>query len=274
MSKLVYNPTRPKEPGADHFVLAYGMRGARTYLHHPAGFEHVSIDRNQLAQAWRGDRIAYRRGHYRYWATPRRVNAPSERGIYDAALTTFQGLYRQAEQCASGEGRLIGRAALLELAQLVSTNSISQQQHGHLVFFRAAARGKARAGLRRFLRSAPSNAAASETATSRRVRRVSVAHDAERRGERPRDNWKHWPTWRHRSKRRSYERSTDPSRSRACATPSRGFRKNQLGAADGSIAWGAQHVLACVQKTIPREESCAAAGRLRVFAYWACSSLP
>jgi hypothetical protein len=135
MSCLIYNPMRPRAPGADHFVLAFEVDGEKFRLHDPAGFAHVSIDRSHLAKAWRADKVSYKRGHYRYWTNPKRVRDPSPSELYEAALSTFKALYQQAEEAASSERRPIGRQALLILSKAASKTSFSQEQLGHLIFF-------------------------------------------------------------------------------------------------------------------------------------------
>lgn len=135
MMHLSYNPMRPTHPGVDHYVLAYRVDGDRVHLHDPAGFAHVFIDRPQLMRAWVADTVPYHRGHYRHWTAPRREAAPSPTRVYDAAIKTFQQLYRQAEQRAAIDRGLIGRHALLALAQIVTTASLSEQQRNHLTYF-------------------------------------------------------------------------------------------------------------------------------------------
>jgi hypothetical protein len=50
--------------------------------------------------------------------------------MYDRAVDTFQCLYRQAEQRAASAGRLIGREALLTLANAVERGALSDSQRG------------------------------------------------------------------------------------------------------------------------------------------------
>jgi hypothetical protein len=135
MMHLSYNPTRPTQPGVDHYVLAYRLDGDRVHLHDPAGFAHVFIDRPQLMRAWLADTVPYHRGHYRYWTAPLRSTTPSPAEIYEAAIDTFQQLYRQAEQRVDIDKALIGRHALLALAELVTTASLSEKQRNHLTHF-------------------------------------------------------------------------------------------------------------------------------------------
>lgn len=135
MSHLVYNPMRPRDPGADHYVVIVAAEGDRYRLHDPAGFAHVWIDAADLAAAWRAETIGYRRGHYRSWSRPRRLRMPGADAIYEAAMTAFQRLYRQAEQRAARQGERVGRDALLALATTVATGALTPQQRGHLIFF-------------------------------------------------------------------------------------------------------------------------------------------
>ena len=135
MSFLIYNPMRPRTSGADHFVLAFEVSGQKVLLHDPAGFAHVSIDRSDLAKAWRADSVSYSRGHYRHWTKPKRVRDPSPSALYEAALTTFKALYRQAEEAALSERRPIGRHALMILSKAASEETFTQGQLGHLLFF-------------------------------------------------------------------------------------------------------------------------------------------
>jgi hypothetical protein len=88
-----------------------------------------------LAKAWRADKVLYKRGYYRHWTNPKRVRDPSSSELYEAALSTFKALYRQAEEAALYERRPIGRDALLILSKAASQKSFSQEQLGHLLFF-------------------------------------------------------------------------------------------------------------------------------------------
>lgn len=135
MVHLSYNPMRPRHPGVDHYVLAYEMTGDKIYLHDPAGFAHVFIDREQLTQAWKAEAVGYRCGYYRYWAAPRRSARLSAEKTYDHAIGVFQRLYKQAEQRAATGNRLIGRDALLALADIVERGFLGDSQRDHLIYF-------------------------------------------------------------------------------------------------------------------------------------------
>ena len=135
MSHLVYNPGRPRGPGVDHYVVILAAESGRYRMHDPAGFAHVLLDGENLARAWRADTIAYRRGHYRSWSSPRRRRSPSDDQIFDGAMTRFQALYRDAETRAAGNGECIGRDAHLALAKAVGRETLTPQLRGHLIFF-------------------------------------------------------------------------------------------------------------------------------------------
>jgi hypothetical protein len=135
MMYLSYNPMRSRHPGVDHYVLAYGMADDRIYLHDPAGFAHVFIEKHQLAQALKADAVPYRRGYYRLWTAPRRSAVLTLEDTYDRAIAVFQRLYKRAEQRAAIAGGLIGRDALLALADIVERGSLSAAQREHLIYF-------------------------------------------------------------------------------------------------------------------------------------------
>jgi hypothetical protein len=61
--------------------------------------------------------------------------ATNRNTFYEAAINTFQQLYRQAEQRAAIDKGLIGGHALRALAQIVTTASLSEQQCNHLTHF-------------------------------------------------------------------------------------------------------------------------------------------
>ncbi|MBX9944187.1 MAG: hypothetical protein K2Y40_08925 [Reyranella sp.] len=135
MCHLAYNPTRPRNPGVDHYILVLEVRDGRCRLHDPAGFAHVWLDGGALAAAWRADGIEYRRDAYRSWRNPRRVSSPTGDAIFDAAMADFRRLYREAEQRRTSSGACIGSQALKALQAIAADGALTPQQHGHLVHF-------------------------------------------------------------------------------------------------------------------------------------------
>src|SRR5688572_1058337 len=75
---LTYKPGARGPSGSDHFILLYAMDEAEVRLHDPAGFPHVSLPFDDLEQAWRAEKIGYRRGAFRRWYAPRRPEHVSD----------------------------------------------------------------------------------------------------------------------------------------------------------------------------------------------------
>ncbi len=90
MGYLTHNPNHKYQKGADHFVLAQKIEKDQIYIHDPEGFPNVQLPLKQMELAWRAEKIPYRRGHYRYWANPRRVKSPEDDSIYGEALESFK----------------------------------------------------------------------------------------------------------------------------------------------------------------------------------------
>lgn len=151
MGYLTYNPSHEFLAGADHFVLAYGMDNASVFLHDPEGFPHATISRADLENAWRADRIAYRRGHYRYWTDPRRVREPTEDGLYAQAVEAFREVYRKEEPWAA-KGWRVGRDAIEASAQALLAGAPTEEQVAHLVFFAFKLGARRAIDFARFLR--------------------------------------------------------------------------------------------------------------------------
>lgn len=127
MSFLDYNPDRPKSDGVDHFVLVYKIEGDRVYLNDPAGFAKVFISFEQLAKAWKAESIGYKRGYYRYWANPIRVDLPSDKVIFQRAMEWFRELYREADK-EKLKGILINGEAIRYLVERIKKNNLKDYQ--------------------------------------------------------------------------------------------------------------------------------------------------
>ena len=135
MSYLSYNPRRPSATGIDHYILALGIDSREIHLHDPAGFPHVSISLEQLKPAWKAESISYRRNFYRYWASPKRIEEPTEEKIYNQALRFFKSIYQESENEATGEKWIIGREAILTCARRIRLNIASQDEIDQLTHF-------------------------------------------------------------------------------------------------------------------------------------------
>lgn len=131
MGMLVYQPGRGRPNGVDHFVLAYAMTDGEVFLHDPAGYPCVSLRLDDLAVAWKAERIGYRRGAYRWWTAPRRAELLSEDALFERAMREFAAIYRDAE-VPRPRVTAIGSAAILRLAQMVRSGELTPMLAGHL----------------------------------------------------------------------------------------------------------------------------------------------
>jgi hypothetical protein len=139
MGFLRYNPEHPHLNGADHYVLAYRMDDCEIYLHDPIGFPHVALTLEDLEHAWKAERIAYRRGSYRYWTALQRCARPTEEELYIRAIQTFKATYQTSERIAAQEpwakGWAIDREAILKCAGHVRSGNIAPNLKAHLTHF-------------------------------------------------------------------------------------------------------------------------------------------
>lgn len=135
MGLLTYVPGRGTPFGADHYVLAYGVRDGEVYVHDPGGFPHVSLPLEQLAEAWRAELIFYRRRPYRWWSSPRRIREVAVNELEERAIEAFQEIYRQADR-VSRPGVILGTDAIRRLAARAAAHdlprSLVEQMAGFL----------------------------------------------------------------------------------------------------------------------------------------------
>jgi hypothetical protein len=103
-----YIPWHGALAGSDHYLVAYAVDDERAYLQDPAGFPCTALDREDLARAWRAERIGAPGGPFRRWLRPRRVARPTSKQLYDDAIELFRATYR---------GRPPGDAAVCALAK-------------------------------------------------------------------------------------------------------------------------------------------------------------
>ncbi|TWT02668.1 hypothetical protein [Reyranella sp. CPCC 100927] len=135
MRFLAYNPGRPTWPGVDHYVLVNKVEGDSVLLYDPAGFAEVFLSKAALADAWRADAIAYKRGHFRAWSHPRRIATPSSAAITSAASHHFKALYAEASADAAAGHHLIDEHAIAWLADRTQPDELTPAQTGHLLNF-------------------------------------------------------------------------------------------------------------------------------------------
>lgn len=135
LGSLPYNPFTRGEVGADHYVLAYGWDEDRVRLHDPWGFPCVEISQADLRRAWRADTIPYRRGHYRRWSRPRRVEAPSDDELFRRALRGFAIVYREDQALLRDSGFTTGPAALHAVAERLRNRQLGETARQFLTHF-------------------------------------------------------------------------------------------------------------------------------------------
>jgi hypothetical protein len=70
MGHLAYTPWHGALAGSDHYLVAYAVDDERAYLQDPAGFPCTALDREDLARAWRAERIGAPGGPFPALATP------------------------------------------------------------------------------------------------------------------------------------------------------------------------------------------------------------
>ncbi len=134
MGELSYRPGARGANGADHFVLALGMEDDVVLVHDPAGYPAMPLEPDALARAWRAELIDYRRGVYRRWHSPVRVEAPTQREIADAAVRFFQRAYGEA-RAVSDPGATVGAEAIERLAASIRGEELPEEALNHLQRF-------------------------------------------------------------------------------------------------------------------------------------------
>jgi len=135
MVYLAYNPRHKSLRGADHFVLAYRMEDDIVYLHDPAGFPHVFISTNDLKEAWKAERVSYRKGYYRYITNPKRKEKLTQDEIYKRTIDFFKSIYQDGERNSNPDIWLIGQDAIAQTAERVESENISEDELGHFIYF-------------------------------------------------------------------------------------------------------------------------------------------
>lgn len=135
MGYLVYNPRCFNLSGADHFVVVYRMTEEEVYLHDPAGFPCVQLPMKKFELAWRAEKVSYGKDNFSYWIAPKRLRSPTEEEVYQGAIRLFRLLYQHCDERAKGEGWIIGKRAILSMAERVEERKITQSEIEHLTYF-------------------------------------------------------------------------------------------------------------------------------------------
>lgn len=114
--------------GADHFVLVYKIANKSVFLHDPEGFPNVSLPLSCLADAWKAEKIDYRRGYYRYWTAPIRGETPDKDEIRKRGVEHFAACYRQSRVISARLGWTFGPEAINSLAEKAKSHDLPNFQ--------------------------------------------------------------------------------------------------------------------------------------------------
>ena len=126
LGELYYHPNARGANGVDHFVVALHVEDGAVVVHDPAGYPAMPIDVEALGRAWRADLIEYRRGAYRRWHSPARVEDPSPGEIAEAAVQSFGQAYRDSRTEADADAA-IGPEAIEALAATTRGGDLRDQ---------------------------------------------------------------------------------------------------------------------------------------------------
>lgn len=135
MGYLVYNPNHKYLHGSDHFVMAYKAEEDKVYLHDPAGFPNVIINKDDLQKSWQAEKIVYKQGYYRFITNVKRISAPSKDDIYQATVKRFINIYQEGEAKTSNDMWRTGSKALLNTKERLEEKLVSQQELNNFVYF-------------------------------------------------------------------------------------------------------------------------------------------
>lgn len=131
MGELSYHPNARGANGVDHFVLALYTEGEEIIVHDPAGYPAMPIDVETLGRAWRADLIMYRRGAYRRWHSPARVEDPSPEQIVEAAIQSFGQNYRESRTIDDPDS-VVGAEAIEALVAAIADRELLDHGLEHL----------------------------------------------------------------------------------------------------------------------------------------------
>ena len=76
-----------------------------------------------------------KRGYYRHWSKPVRVDMPSEDELHDRALATFKKVYSKGQSELKEQGHLTGPEAILAVAATATREGLSDDEVYNLAGF-------------------------------------------------------------------------------------------------------------------------------------------
>jgi hypothetical protein len=132
---LPYRPQSRGASGSDHYILVLEIEGDEALVHDPWGFPFASLTLDQLREAWRADLIPYRRGFYRYWHSPRRVESPTDEELYARTVNAFREAYEVGPNSYAEKATHIGVDAIREVARIARGGELASEELAHLSGF-------------------------------------------------------------------------------------------------------------------------------------------
>jgi predicted double-glycine peptidase len=127
-AKIVYNPAHVGSTDSDHYILAYDMDNEYVYVHDPWGFPCARITHADLEIAWRAEAIGYKRGYFRHWSNPKRIEQPNDDELFNRAIATCKGTYTTDEATIKKAGKLVGSDAIKTMADGLRKQPLSSWQ--------------------------------------------------------------------------------------------------------------------------------------------------
>ena len=112
-------------------MLALHVEDGAVVVHAPAGYPAMPISVKALDRAWRADLIAYRRGTYRRWHSPIRVEGPGPMRIAEAAIESFGPAYRESRAICD-PGTVVGPEAIEALVAAIERRELRDPGLEHL----------------------------------------------------------------------------------------------------------------------------------------------
>jgi hypothetical protein len=132
---LDYNPFHRFLSGVDHFVFVYKFDEEGVHLHDPEGYPYSTLEPARFLDTWKAEKIEYRRGAYRYWASPRRSRTVNDHDLSKSALQRFRELYHLHEDICRRNALLHGAQALKHFADHAESGRLNDEQKNRLVNF-------------------------------------------------------------------------------------------------------------------------------------------
>ena len=132
---LSYRPRSRGANGSIHYILAHGMDDQRVYVHDPWGYPFVNTTIDDLREAWEARLIEQKRGYYRHWSNPVRIESPTDDEMFNRSLTTFKKVYADGQSELRAKGHQTGPEAISAVASAARDDVFSDDEVYNLAGF-------------------------------------------------------------------------------------------------------------------------------------------